>query len=87
MHKFIPNAPSDVNSGCESSSGLKWEKLETIPAWQLDKVKNKKEVILEAQRDKKKVHFATWMDICHLKKCGVRTKAEKVQRKRRAPTL
>ena len=28
---------------------------------------------LEAQRYKKKVHFATLMDICHLKKCGVRT--------------
>ena len=27
---------------------------------------SKKEVILEAQRDKKKVHFATLMDICHL---------------------
>ena len=41
-----------------------WKKLETIPV-QLDKVK-KKEVIVEAQRDKKKVHFATLMDICHL---------------------
>ena len=30
-------------------------------------VKSKKEVLLEAQRDKKKVHFATLMDICHLK--------------------
>ena len=30
-----------------------WKKLETIPDWQLDKVKSKKEVILEAQRDKK----------------------------------
>ena len=44
-----------------------WKKLETIPAWQLEKVKSKKEVILEAQRDKTKVHFATLMDICHLK--------------------
>ena len=25
-------------------------------------------VILDAQRDNKKVHFATLMDICHLKK-------------------
>ena len=43
------------------------KKLETIPAWQLEKDKSKKEVILEAQRDKKKVHFATLMDICHPK--------------------
>ena len=33
----------------------------------MEEVKSKKEVILEAPRDKKKVHFATFMDICHLK--------------------
>ena len=43
------------------------KELVTIPAWQLEKVKSKEEVILEAQRDKKKVHFATLTDICHLK--------------------
>ena len=30
-------------------------------------VKSNKEVTLEAQRDKKKVHVASLMDICHLK--------------------
>ena len=40
-----------------------WNKLETIPAWNLEKVKSKNEVILEAQRDKRKAHFATLMDI------------------------
>ena len=44
-----------------------WKKLETIQAWQLEKVNSKEEVIVEAQRDKKKVHFATLMDMCHLK--------------------
>ena len=43
----------------------------------LDKVKSKNEVILEAQRNKKKVHFATLMDICHLKNCGVGTEISK----------
>ena len=33
----------------------------------------KKEVILEAERDNKKVHFASLMDMCLLKKCEVRT--------------
>ena len=50
----------------EAAVDKEWKKLETIPAWQLEKVKSKKEVILEAQRDHKKVHFATLMDICHL---------------------
>ena len=48
-----------------------WKKLETISAWQLDnKVKSKKEVILEAQRDRRKVHFAALMDIGNLKNAG-----------------
>ena len=32
-----------------------------------DKVKSKKEVILKAQRDKGKVHFASLMNLCHPK--------------------
>ena len=54
-----------------------WKKLETIPAWNLEKVKGKKEVIQEAQRDKKKVHFATLMDICHIKKVESEPKLQK----------
>ena len=30
-----------------------WKMLETAPAWQLDNVKRKKEIILEARRNKK----------------------------------
>ena len=40
-----------------------WKTLEKLLAWQLTKVSSKKEVNLEA----------TLMDVCHLKKCGVRT--------------
>ena len=56
-----------------------WKKLETIRAWQMLKVKSKKEVILEAQRDKKKVHFATLMDICHLENAELEPKLRKFQ--------
>ena len=35
------------------------EKLEKIPAWQLTKVRNKKEVIDEARKECKTVHFAS----------------------------
>ena len=44
-----------------------WEKLEKIPAWNLTKVKSKKDVIDEARTKGAKVHFASLMDICHLK--------------------
>ena len=47
-----------------------WEKLEKIPAWQLTKVRNKKEVFAEAS---KKVHFASLMDISHLKNSELET--------------
>ena len=42
-------------------------KLEKIPAWQLTKVRIKKEVIAEARTKGRKVHFASLMDLCHLK--------------------
>ena len=43
------------------------EKQEKIPAWQLTRVRNKKEVIEEARNKGRKVHFASLMDLCHLK--------------------
>ena len=42
-------------------------KLEKIPAWQLTKVRNRKEVIDEARKEGKTVHFASLIDLCHLK--------------------
>ena len=43
------------------------KKLDKIPAWQLTKVRNKKEVIVEARNEGRKVHFASLMDLSHLK--------------------
>ena len=68
VHKFIPVPQAMTIPGAKAAVDKEWKKLETTPAWQLDKVKSKEEVILEAQRDKKKVHLATLMDICHLLK-------------------
>ena len=42
-------------------------KLEKISAWNLTKVKSKKEVIDEARMSSATVHFASLMDICHMK--------------------
>ena len=65
----IPDAKAAVDKD--------WQKVETIPAWQLDIVKSKKEIILEAVRDKNKVRFATLMDICHLKNAELEPKFQK----------
>ena len=48
--------------GAKAAVDKEWKKLDTIPAWDLGKVKSKKEVILEAQRDKNRVLLATLMD-------------------------
>ena len=50
---------------CKGSSGRR--KLEKILARQLTKVKNKSEVIDEARTKDHTVHFASFMDLCHLK--------------------
>ena len=51
-----------------------WEKLEKIPEWNLTKVRSKKEVIDEARTEGAKVHFASLMEICHLKNAELETK-------------
>ena len=51
--------------------------MKKIPAWQLTKVKNKKEVIEEARNKGRKVHFASLMDLCHLKNSDLEPQYQK----------
>ena len=83
-HKFIPLPRAMKITDVKAAMDKEWKKLETIPAWTLGKVKSKKDVILEAQRDKKE------SPLCndgHLspQECEVRTKSTEVQRQSRAP--
>ena len=77
VHKFIPMPQAMKIADAKVAVDKKWKKLETIPARDLEKVKIKREVNLEAQRDKKKVHFGTLMDICHLKNAEIEPKLQK----------
>ena len=52
VHKFFPIPQAMKIPDAKAAVDKEWKKLATIPAWNLDKVKSKKEVILEAQRDK-----------------------------------
>ena len=54
-------------------------KLEKISAWNLTKVRSKKEVIDEARTKDAKVHFASLMDICHLKNAELETKHQQYE--------
>ena len=61
----------------KAAVGKEWEKLEKIPAWNLTKVRSKKQVIDEARTKSAKVQFASLMDICHLKNAELEAKHQK----------
>ena len=75
VHKFIP-MPQAMKIAAAKTVDNEWEKLEKIPAWNLTKV-SKKEVIDEARTKGAKVHFASLMDICHLKNAELETNHQK----------
>ena len=75
VHKFIPMPQAIRILDAKAAVDKEWKKLETVPAWQLDNVKSKKEVILEAQRDPKRK--STLMDICHLKNAELEPEFQK----------
>ena len=77
VHKFTPMPQALKKNRCEGCSGTEWETLEKIRAWQLTKVKNKKEVIDEARNERRKAHFASLMDLCHLKNSELEPKIQK----------
>ena len=80
VRKFIPMKQAMKIPDAKAAVDKEWKKLESTPAWQWEKIKSKQEVILEAQRDKKKVHFATLMDVCHLKNAEPEPKFQKYKR-------
>ena len=81
VHKFIPMPQAMKIPAAKAAVDKEWDKLEKISAWNLTKVRSKKEVIDEARTKGEKVHFASLMDICHLKMLNWRqsTKNQKVE--------
>ena len=56
-----------------------WDKLEKISACNLTKVRSEKKVIDEARTKGAKVHFASLMDMCHLKNAELEAKHQKYE--------
>ena len=77
VHKFIPMPQATKIPTAKAAVDKEWEKLEKISAWNLTKVRSKKEVIDEARTKGAKVHFASLMDICHLKNAQLVAKHQK----------
>ena len=73
-HKFILMHQAMKIPAAKAAVDKEWEKLEKISAWNLTKVRSKKEVIDETRTKCAKVHFASLMDICHLKNAELEAK-------------
>ena len=66
VHKIIPMPQASKNRDAKASVEKEWETLEKIPALQLTKVRNKREVIDEARNKGRKDSFCVIMDLYHL---------------------
>ena len=77
VHQFIPIPQAMKIPAAKAAVDKEWEKLEKIPAWDLTKVRSKKEVIDEARTKSAKVHSASLMDICHFKNAELEAKHQK----------
>ena len=77
VHQFIPMPQAVKILAAKAAVDKEWEKLEKISAWNLTKVKSKKDVIDEARTAGATVHFASLMDICHLKNAELEAKHQK----------
>ena len=77
VHKIIPVPQAMKNPAAKAAADKEWENFEKISAWNLTKVRSKKEVINEAKSSGAKVHFASLMNICHLKNAELEAKHQK----------
>ena len=77
VHKFIPLPQAIKIPAAKAAVDKERENLEKISAWNLTKIRSEKEVIDEARTWGAKVHFASLMDICHLKNAELEAKHQK----------
>ena len=77
VHKFIPMPQAMKIPAAKAAVDKDCEKLKKISAWNLTKVRSKKEVIDEARTAGAEVHFASLVDICHLKNAELEAKHQK----------
>ena len=77
VHQFIPMPRAMKIPAAKAAVDKEWETLEKISAWNLAKLRSKKEVIDEARTTVATVHFASLMDICHLKNAELEAEHQK----------
>ena len=77
VHKFTPMPQAMKIPAAKSSGGQGMEKLEKFSVWNLTKIRSKKEVVAETRTSGATVHFASLMDIRHLKNAELEAKHQK----------
>ena len=77
VHKFIRMPQAMKIPAAKAAVDKEWEKLEKFSAWNVTKVRSKKQVIDEARTSGVIVHFASLMDMCHLKNAELEVKHQK----------
>ena len=78
VHKIIPMPQAMKIPAAKAAVDKEWEKLEKISAWNLTKVKSKKNRwSMKQGTSGATVHFASLMDICHLKNAELEAKHQK----------
>ena len=85
VHKFIPMPQAVKIPAAKAVVDKECEKLEKVSAWNLTKVKGKKQVIDEVRTSGAKAHFASLKDTCHLQNVELEAKHQKIQRSSRTP--
>ena len=69
VHKFIPMPQAMKIPAAKAAVGKEWEKLEKISAWNLTKVRSKKQVIDEARTSGAKILFCIINGHMSFEKC------------------
>ena len=77
VHKFYSNAASDEDSRCKGSSGQGREKARDIPSIDTGE-SHEHEGVYSQSTKRQKVHYATVMDMCHLKITEWEPKLQKI---------
>ena len=80
VHIFIHMPQAMKIPAAKAAVDKEWENLVKISAWNLTKVRSKKKVIDEARTSGATVHFASLVDICHLKNAELEAKHPKILR-------
>ena len=77
VHKFVPMPQAIKMIAAKAAVDQEWGETRKNSAWNLTKIRSKKEVIDEARTKGAKVHVVSLMDICHLKNAELEAKHQK----------